>query len=744
MGYAPPQGLSPILTPTQQAGELDLVVNVKRDFGASGSSQTTTGTITAGSNVLVLANALDFENGQGIAIVNAGTGPYEAGTTTALASPAAPTVTVEGTAGTTDYSYAIAALDGNGGETAASAATAITTGNATLSSSDYNALSWTAVTGASGYAIYRTASAGTPSTTGFIGITNGMSFNDTGVATSIPPVGVATDAPTTALGDLFVTSITSGAGTTSLTLAATAANAVTGSDVLHDDTAAIQNALDNSGGGDVFFPPAQFNVSSALSVNQDGTRLIGSGIGINGGTTLSPLNPTQDVIHTNDYTGVYVGHLRIQPQNQTMLAGSAIVCEGQWGLIENVDANGYNGFSVKNSNDWKLNWVRTNCSNYGVYISGDITGIIGGELSGGNGAIYVDGGVNTVRIAHTELYGNYGLIMDNANGAGAPAYLWLYDVESNGGGAGDGVGFDFRYGNEVYMTECWNNSLDHAVRVGANFGATIDINGGRLGNSGSHNIEIDGGTNISIRGCHVSGVGTPGDATIYVAAGVSYWSVQNCIIGGYGTEPSYGVFVDAGSSDHYSVMGNIFNAVTTEEVFDSGTGQRKIVQVNSRELSIGAQGNAVNNAMRIANSQGWTILNTHGGINVGPVSPDILGYYNSGAGEQWFALDKFGNIGIPGNLFLMAGLQTLAGTTAGNAYWQMPLQGTYKKFVVYLDAYENDTTTAQTITFPTAFTYAPLVNNQSGAPGVTVTTTELSIGPDTTTAYTGYIEVTGF
>ncbi len=61
-----------------------------------------------------------------------------------LPTPAAPTVTPEGTAGTTTYDYEVAAVNAYG-STPASAAGSTTTGNATLSATDYNLVSWAAV-----------------------------------------------------------------------------------------------------------------------------------------------------------------------------------------------------------------------------------------------------------------------------------------------------------------------------------------------------------------------------------------------------------------------------------------------------------------------------------------------------------------------------------------------------------------------------------------------------------------------
>lgn len=49
-------------------------VNVKTDYKASGSAQTTTGNISAGNNVLTPASLIDFKPGHGITIIGAGSG----------------------------------------------------------------------------------------------------------------------------------------------------------------------------------------------------------------------------------------------------------------------------------------------------------------------------------------------------------------------------------------------------------------------------------------------------------------------------------------------------------------------------------------------------------------------------------------------------------------------------------------------------------------------------------------------
>jgi len=122
-----------------------------------------------------------------------------------MTTPAAPTITTSGTAGAATWTYVIVARNGVGatlGTTPASASGSTTTGNATLTTSNYNVISFASVPGAAFYDVYRTVSGGTPSTTGLIGSVAAFEilgtgtqntpylFNDTGQA------GDGTTAPT--------------------------------------------------------------------------------------------------------------------------------------------------------------------------------------------------------------------------------------------------------------------------------------------------------------------------------------------------------------------------------------------------------------------------------------------------------------------------------------------------------------------------------------------------------------------
>src|SRR3990167_5384747 len=80
--------------------------------------------------------------------------------TTTLATPSTPTITPQGAAGATTYTYVIVAFSQDG-TSAGSAAVSTATGNATLSSSNFNRITWTTVTGAQAYRLYRTVGGAT-------------------------------------------------------------------------------------------------------------------------------------------------------------------------------------------------------------------------------------------------------------------------------------------------------------------------------------------------------------------------------------------------------------------------------------------------------------------------------------------------------------------------------------------------------------------------------------------------------
>jgi hypothetical protein len=95
-----------------------------------------------------------------------------------------PTITPVGTSGSTTYTYALVAVGANGTTSVIGTTASTVAGNATLSNTNYNQITWVPGGDAASYIIVRTSSAGTPSTVGVIGYATSTdtAFNDTGLA----------------------------------------------------------------------------------------------------------------------------------------------------------------------------------------------------------------------------------------------------------------------------------------------------------------------------------------------------------------------------------------------------------------------------------------------------------------------------------------------------------------------------------------------------------------------------------
>jgi hypothetical protein len=242
---------------------------------ASGSVLATTGTISASSTTLTLASAGDFKNGQGIMIAGVGAA-------FATNQPTSATVSPQGTTGSTTYEYQIASVDSAGGIGVAIGGFITTSGNATLSctgsANNYNLLSWSAPSSGptpAGYAVYgRTNTSLT-----LMGFTNNTTFYDCGSPPTLPtlPIWAPSTPLATASHDWLLTTISSGGGTTSLTLANAATVAGTSTKVIHDDTAALQTAIANlpANGGVVDLGTSAYPISSPLTIG-NGTASSGS------------------------------------------------------------------------------------------------------------------------------------------------------------------------------------------------------------------------------------------------------------------------------------------------------------------------------------------------------------------------------------------------------------------------------------------------------------------------------------
>jgi hypothetical protein len=186
------------------------------------------------------------------------------------------TVTLSSGRGT--FKYQIIAEDANSGYSAASSPVTINFAHP-LSFQVRNHITWKPVSGATQYLVYGDKGLGgvltcigpavAPPTGGAT-----PAYDDYGSASLSCPLNAPIKPPSVATPGILITTITSGGGTTSLTLATSASNAVHSPlPVEHDDTAAVnaciaaaagQSLVRFGGGGRCFLPLGTYNVQTLL------------------------------------------------------------------------------------------------------------------------------------------------------------------------------------------------------------------------------------------------------------------------------------------------------------------------------------------------------------------------------------------------------------------------------------------------------------------------------------------------
>jgi hypothetical protein len=259
-------------------------------FNAAGSTATTTGAITAGSTRLALGSPIDFAarnaagHAQGVRVNGAGVAPL-------IGAASNVTAARGGAPGGAAYTYFVESLDASGGVKAAVFAS-LQDGATTLSPTSYATLTWTAATGSpAAYAVFAQCTGCTQytSTPQLIALTNATTFTDTGSAVTLGPDWLPSLPIVEDQADWLVTTVEGGAGTSSLTLGSPAKTTVAKPaqpNVLHDDTAAIQAAIDAAENGESLvhlsgtigqlFPiSSTLTITSHLELQGDGYANIG-------------------------------------------------------------------------------------------------------------------------------------------------------------------------------------------------------------------------------------------------------------------------------------------------------------------------------------------------------------------------------------------------------------------------------------------------------------------------------------
>ena len=116
--------------------------------------------------------------------------------------------------------------------------------------------------------------------------------------------------------------------------------------------------------------------------------------------------------------------------------------------------------------------------------------------------------------------------------------------------------------------------------------------------------------------------------------------------------------------------------------------------------------------------------------------------YNVGFSEY----DIQGFININNNAITLPTQSSTSGTTAGTVKMDaVTYRTSYKKYIITLSGYENDTTTNQTINFPLPFSTSAVITGNNTGLTISTTTSGITItAPNNTTTYNGIVIVEGY
>ena len=242
---------TPVLTPaalpiTQPSTAAGPTVNVK-DYGASGSDNTYTCSIDAGSTTLTCTTPTDFQVGQYVAVPTASD-----------PSPLTPVSSVTaaqlGTPGSTPILWALCTADPMGAISGC-ATSSISNGASTLSTANPVRLTFKRNdVNAALHLIYRKTGSGPWA---FITVTNKSPWYDIGYT---PTSFFGWPSTPTSQNQTLYAQIVSGSGTT-WSLATAASNSATAVTVMHDDSAAVQAAASTCAMKRLYFPVGTYHLT---------------------------------------------------------------------------------------------------------------------------------------------------------------------------------------------------------------------------------------------------------------------------------------------------------------------------------------------------------------------------------------------------------------------------------------------------------------------------------------------------
>jgi hypothetical protein len=526
---------------------------------------------------------------------------------TQLSNPGAPSITNVGTAGATTWTYKIVAKLADGSTTAAGTAGTTTAGNATLDATNKNSLTWTAVTGASTYDVYRTVAGLVPSSLGKIANVSSAAYIDAGAAgdlTTAPAVnstgGISAANGTFSGNGTFGGSMTVASTVNSATLNTSSDSAIGGNSSVHGNET-VGGTFTGTGpvigpvrdkGGKVFdvrnyggLPDDSTDNATAIvaalaAAGSNSTLYFAKGTWRSSRVDVSTPNVT--------LAGDGLGRTNIKKVNGATSSDSSIVF-----LTTNAATN----FTIR---DLTLDGNRANQgtyinigSNSVLYIAGSGTTVENVEVKGScfSGIFVGDTAIapDRVTISHCWIHDNGGVLNSSGNGIGItaagnflPTRLTIErcTIESNYNTVtqpNDSTGLNLAIGPGAIIS---NNYFKNNFNVG----------GGQMGIS-------DGGTgtwlDLSITGNVVQKTTTfGGDSTNGIEVFGKGFTIDGNIVDGftsigiYCEGPTYGQGAITGNTIKNGLNGIGLYGLTTDAVTDVTVTGNTLINVTTGGIQL--------------------------------------------------------------------------------------------------------------------------------------------------------------
>ncbi len=374
-----------------------------------------------------------------------------------------------------------------------------------------------------------------------------------------------------------------------------------------DDTAAIQaaiNAAQATGrGGVVFVPKGVYRISSALIVTGNGIELRGEGV-FSAVIRITTGNFDAVRVQNCQHSGVTGLHFW-PPESLVPTAGAAVVFES---CFEAYATNcfvfrHFVAFMVSSSTETRFTKLRmlNLYGHTGLYFVGTKTApsfrLVCNDVNGANDSV-----VNhnlTWFLLNSYAYslslfqsvgvgGGYGIVMrDDVNdGTSRPSFLFCQD---SGGDQNRFNALLILSGDTVNMIGCYlsvSNTADN-VLIRSGFTGDATFQGCRIFGAYFNGIKVESGPKaVNIIGCLIgnNNVSNAVDAHgIYMSDGASNFTIVGNHIGAMaatnGNFQRYAVRV-AGSSNHFSIVGNTCPGNVSGVVFDGSSGVNKSITGN--------------------------------------------------------------------------------------------------------------------------------------------------------------------